>query len=240
MSHPLAVHADWMRKFGVNVDVDTTTDPEDVWANGGVYTFPSSAAACTLVSDDDNDDDGDTGARTVRVYGLDANYMKQQEDVTLNGTSTVALANTYLRVFRMEVLTAGSTGTNEGTLSLVHGGATTLAAIQATPTVGSTMMAIYTIPKDYSRAYLARFRCGMIDAANNAEAMVRLDVRPENGAWRTIDIVGLRANGSSAALVDYPGLGISIAPGSDMRVRVQEVSNDNTSVFALFNIAQEL
>lgn len=35
------VGAKVMDKFGVNRDIDTGTDPEDVWEYGGKYTFAS-------------------------------------------------------------------------------------------------------------------------------------------------------------------------------------------------------
>ena len=56
---------------------------------------------------DDVNPTGD-GYRTVRVHGLDANYALQTEDVALNGSTLVYTTKTFIRVFDIEVLTAGS------------------------------------------------------------------------------------------------------------------------------------
>ena len=64
-----------VHKFGHNLDVDTTTDPETVWSAGGIYTFDTSASPLRIVSNDINDRQGDTGARKIKIQGLDANYL---------------------------------------------------------------------------------------------------------------------------------------------------------------------
>lgn len=79
----------------------------------GSKTWPTPAAAVSLevVSDDNvNDKAGQAGALTVRVTGLDANFAEQTADVTLNGTTAVAVSGTWLRVNDFEVLTSGTYG----------------------------------------------------------------------------------------------------------------------------------
>ena len=78
----------------------------------------------------------------------------------MNGQSGVALSNTYLRVYRMRVVTAGSGGVNAGIIyvgtgSITNGKpATVYALIPAS--VGQTQMCIYTVPAGYT-AYLTKF-----------------------------------------------------------------------------------
>lgn len=134
-----------INKFGSNPDVDTSSTPEAIWDVGGLYVPPTIGRIHDIVSTNTNDTSAGTGARTVRVTGLDASFNEQTEDVTMNGTTNVATANTYSRIFRMNVLTAGSNGTNFGQIDAT---AQTDGTITARIRLGNgtTLMAIYTIP----------------------------------------------------------------------------------------------
>ena len=129
-------------KFGTNNDVDGSL--ETIWDAGGLYTYLTTAATVTVTSTDSNDSETGTGARTVTVEGLDASYNRVSETLTVGGG---AGTTEFLRVFRAFVASSGSTGSNEGTIS-ISSGATTLAQIRAvgSPTasgLGQTFMAIY-------------------------------------------------------------------------------------------------
>ena len=115
-------------KFGENLDVDGSM--ETIWDGGGLYTYLTNAATVTVTSTDNDDAASGTGARTVTVEGLDANYNQVSETLTVGGS---AGSVEFFRVFRAFVATSGSSGTNEGTISITQD-ATTLAQIR---TVGS-------------------------------------------------------------------------------------------------------
>ncbi len=110
-------------KFGKNSDIDTGTDPEDIWNGGGTYTgFPTSAAeTLEIFSSDAADTSAGTGARTVTIYNLLDSTGAESPSITvsLSGTTPVSLgALTYYRGgSRMKVITAGSGGENAGTLT---------------------------------------------------------------------------------------------------------------------------
>ena len=72
--------------------------------DGGAYTFPSTAGIITVTSTSTQDDSGGSGALTVRLQGLDANYNEVEEDFTLNGTVGVAGTVEFLRTHRAFVL----------------------------------------------------------------------------------------------------------------------------------------
>lgn len=82
-----------------------------------------SAAAAVDISSSSTDDVGGetpgTGARTVRIFGLDANYNHVSEDLTLNGQTKVSGTQTFIRVFAAEVMTTGAGKANAGTIYLV-------------------------------------------------------------------------------------------------------------------------
>lgn len=134
-----------MLKFGRNPDIDTGA-AEDVWEGGGTYTFDTTAQSLEILSSSANDD-GDpagTGARTMTVIGLDANYVAKTEVVTLNGTNAVALTGTWIRVHRCSVTTTGNLEVNEGTITIRIAGAGATRLVVG-PGNGQTLMAIYTI-----------------------------------------------------------------------------------------------
>lgn len=133
-------------KWGYNPDIDNAAT-ETVWAYGGLFTELSSAETLDVVSSSANDD-GDpagTGAQSIIIYGIDANHLPQTEVVTLNGVTTVTTTNTWLGVNRVALYLAGSSGGNDGNITLT---ASTAATVQAyIPTgEGSTQQAFSFIP----------------------------------------------------------------------------------------------
>lgn len=135
-----------MDKFGRNPDVDTGTDPEDLWDRGGLWVEPSIACKHNVKSTDGNDNASGTGARTVEVFGLIADYSQQSEMVPLDGTNDVPTENLYIVIFRKIVRSAGSSGGNIGTLTATSQADGTVTA-QIAPGVNQTLMAIYQIPE---------------------------------------------------------------------------------------------
>ncbi len=89
--------------------------------------------------------DAGTGARSVFIKGVDANYAEISETVFLNGTTARPTTNSYLEVNELYVNSAGSGGQNAGlvTATAVTDG-TVSAQILATQNEAS--MAIYTVP----------------------------------------------------------------------------------------------
>jgi hypothetical protein len=120
-------------KFGYNLDVDIGT--EVVAAFGGTFTILSAASTLTIVSSSANDDGSPagTGANTITIYGIDANYISQTETVTLNGTTNVVTATTWLGINRVAVSLAGSGQANAGLITIT---ATTGGSTQATIPIG--------------------------------------------------------------------------------------------------------
>ena len=132
-----------INKFGASTRVTSTRYP--IWNIGGAYTFLSSADTMDVYSDNANDTSTGTGARTVEIVGLDANYDDLTETVTLNGTTAVTTTTSFLRVFRAKVMTAGSGEGNAGEITVETNTGNT---VQAEIIAGNnqTLMAIYTVP----------------------------------------------------------------------------------------------
>jgi hypothetical protein len=228
----------YVNKFGLNLDVDAA---EDVWLNGGTITWPTSAESLEIVSSSTNDD-GDpagTGARTVRIYGVDGSWAAQQEDVTLNGTTAVALANTYFRVNRMKVLTAGSLTSNEGTLTLrvASAGATrlTIGAAQ-----GQSLYAAWTLPTGttgYIRSWYADLLGGSPAGVTVDMTLWVREAPDNNGAWTNKERLGLVLDGTSYFRHIYEPP-IAITGPADIRIAANP-SAANTLISAGFTLLYE-
>lgn len=219
-----------IHKFGSNAALAAN---DDIWSGSNSYPFPAAAAATTAVSGDDEDGGAgtDTGALTIRVEGLDANWNFVSQDITLNGTTvTSAFATPLIRCFRAWVLTvgAGATGTNIGAIDIKHG-ATIIAQIPAG--LGQTQMAIYTVPNDYDIGYIKHWDCTAHGLGATASADFSLQVREFGGAWRQVEKMGL----SSGMGGYHQTLTQKIGAKADIRVRCTATTSI-TSASASFDL----
>lgn len=129
---------------GVNPDVDTGT-PEDLIPWGGNYAFQTAAVALEVVSTSALDAAAGTGLRTVQVTTLSGAFAEVVTNVTLNGLTAVAIPGTHRRVNKLLGLTVGSTGANQGTVTVrVVAGA--VPQQQMLPLEGVGRACVYTIP----------------------------------------------------------------------------------------------
>jgi hypothetical protein len=163
-----------INKFGYNPAIGSGSF-ETIWETGDDYPYQSSAVTLDVVSDDSNDDVAGTGARTLRIQGLDGSYNFAEETVNMDGTTTVTTTQTFLRVFRMSVETVGSSGNNEGDITVTYTGGSDVAA---TITVGNgqTLMALYTIPAGYT-GYLLSLN---VSSGKDQEMLFKIITRDNN------------------------------------------------------------
>lgn len=222
----------FIRKFGRNEDIDTGTS-EDVWDFGGLYPFPTAAAATTIVSDNAADTGAGTGMQQARVFGLDSNFLEIQEDVTLNGLTPVALSNQYLRVFRIFGLVWGSSGLNQGNVDVLHS-PTVLARV--TVNRGQTLMAVYTTPADWPTVIVKDLFITIGKQAAVFGEVIFFIRDFGTGGWRGGTTIDLHSQGSSFTPFRFFG-DIEIAPKTDIRLTVQSVSANNTAISGGFTLS---
>lgn len=219
-------------KFGRNTNVSSTG--EDVWNGGGTYTGqPASGNAETIevFSSDAADAAAGTGARTVRLYGLDANYAEQTADVTLNGvTPVVTTGVTWRRMNRMKVLTAGSGGANAGTITARH--TTTTANVFAVMPIGNNQTAncAWTVPAGYN-ALIKRVYAAGARANGAVIADMSLRIRDFGGVYRANRLFTV-GNGVEVN-ISYFG-GILLEEKTDVKMRVESASANSGDFCAEF------
>lgn len=172
-------------------------------------------------------DDGDpagTGARTVKISGLNSTWDAIEETVTLNGITIVQTNATFIRVYRAEVMTAGSGGTNAGVIYIYTGTETsgvpdTATLIYASIEIGEgqTLQAAYTVPDDHT-AYL--FSLNASSFSNTSVSLtVRLKARKGGGLTNepfvTKDRFVITRGSFGIDHSDYP---IAFAARTDLKV----------------------
>lgn len=218
-------------KFGVNPDINGSVEP--VWSQGGAYTYQTVAAQVKVSSSSANDTSAGTGARTVVVGGLDANYNEISETVSLNGQTAVLTTNSFIRVFRAYVATAGSSGTAEGTIYMGDGVVTAgvPATIYAVISLGEnqTQMALWTVPAGYTLYVYG----GIFSAASNNAAQYVLgqfSVRPFGGVFRNVADVTVNSN---VFRYDWE-IPLAVTEKSDIQAKAIALSGTNFYVTASF------
>ena len=223
----------FIHKFGHNLDIDTGSAPQTIWSAGGLYVFPSSADTLKIISNDGDDNGtGTTGALTIKVQGLDANYDAIEEDFTLNGQTAVTGNKEFLRVYRAFVTSAGSSEYNEGVITINNSNDTlTLATIPAEG--GQTQMAVYTIPRNY-KGYLTSFS-GAMNKATPSTAIILEMVFRKNSVKRVKQSIAIDTTGSTS-FIKYFECPLPIEEKTDIYVNAKEVSANNSGVFSNFSI----
>jgi hypothetical protein len=122
------------------------TAQQPVYRNA--YTRQTVNGPWSIVSSSANDVGGGTGARFVQItYLTQTGAGPFTETVTMNGTTAVNFAAQMCYVEKIQVLQAGSTGSNVGTLTLrnaQNGGGTVITTIA--PTENQTFLTHHYVP----------------------------------------------------------------------------------------------
>ena len=179
-------------KFGRNPSVKSA-DYETLWDGSNLYPFPTAAETLNVTSSDANDTSAGTGARTVEIEGLDSSWDVQTETVSMNGTSNVTTTNSFLRVYRVRVVTAGSTGVNEGTITCTN---TTSSNVIGQISLGSSgfgqsLMAVYTVPAGKT-AYLINFDFSSSKDNEHTFRIMTRDNTVTDAAWNSKEFASAR------------------------------------------------
>lgn len=220
-----------INKFGYNPNLDTGTVPEDIWYNEGTYTgHPlNTTETIEVFSSDVNDTSAGTGARTITIFGLGTTLSEDYttETITLDGTTPVPSVNSWYRVSRAWIETSGSSGYNEGTITIRH--TTTTANVFATiaPTFNQTLVSAFTIPYN-NTGYIDRIQVTLVrssGASGSGLATLRVRDTLNSGVYRTREVMNIQTGGPYVINFEYP---MEIPQGADIKITVDEVSDNNS------------
>ena len=165
-------------KYGHNSDVSGTF--VDIWIPGGVLSRLSSAETMDIASSSTADDIGGTGAITIRVEGLANDWSILNEDITLDGTTTVTTLGSFLRINRMYITSSGTGQVNAGNITAT---ASTAATVQSKidADVGQTEQTQFTVPLGY-RVFATELQ---VNGAEQASMEGIFLSNTNNEGWRT-------------------------------------------------------
>ncbi len=225
-----------INNFGFNGEIDTATDPEDVWSYGGLYTFISSPVPLFISSSDNTD------TQIITVSGLDENWLPQTQTVTLVGQTKTPIAGTWMRIGRA----LNSDATEFAGRVYIYEDTTPVAGVPTSSFLRGvietdaqqTQMAIYTIPDDIN-GYIPSIIANIYNAGNaDASALIQMRVRFEGGVFRDIFRFSLNSTGSSTNTYSFL-FPFKFPPKTDIVFRVIEVSKDDTAITIYFQIAED-
>ena len=213
--------------LGHNPDIPAAT-AEDVWEGGGNYPLLAAASQLEVVSTSASDAAAGTGARTVLIQGLDANWLPISETVTLNGTTPVTTVNSYLRVNLMTTTSAGSGGQNAGDLTLrVAGGGTTQSIARAG--YGFGRQAVYTVA-DNTSLFCGSFNFTVLTPNNTIFSAV-FGIQQVSGTGNRRIPIEFQVT-SNVPYLHLTQFGLSFAARTTVILRVTTTGQNNTNVTA--------
>lgn len=208
---------------GYNEDVDTTWEP--IWSDG-TLTLPTVATIVKVSSGSASDTANGTGAQTVFISGLDANYNSISETVALAGQTAVNTVNSYFRINGFVVASVGTGGTAAG---IIYAGTGVVASgIPATVfdqiPVGwnSRQTTAYTVPAGHT-AYICYSRLTFAQSSGTSPVWGRvLTIGLNNVPVATVSAVA--SNGIVEFSPVYP---VRIEEKTLIMAESKGVSNNN-------------
>ena len=199
-----------INKFGRNPDCAQAASAtavnlgRSIW-DGGIagavnWVAPTASRIHQLKSSSVNDDtDGggtNAGARTVQIYGLDSDYNLFNETLTLDGTTNVATAS-YTMIYRMIVRSSGTTGWNEGFITVTADSDGTVTA-RITEKNNQTLMTQYMIPAN-TKGYMTNYSATLKKSGGVAKLADIFLMSMEFGeVWRIRDATSVATDGANS------------------------------------------
>ena len=231
-----------VEKFANNADVDTGTVPEDIWDGGGTYTFTAAGGAPYFISSSSASD-----TTKIRVFLLtedsEGNWNQEVFEITLAGQTKTAIitpsGNDPVRIWRAfsdngTALVGDVYVYEDDTVSA--GVPQTASLIRAKILIGNeqTEMSHFPIPSGKS-GLLKSIYSSLSKSTPATSAEVTLRVQEFGKTAKVKFRMALTTSGTSFEHYNYHG-GLVIPAKSDVFMKVEEVTANNTGVTGGFSV----
>ena len=154
----------------------------DLWPVTGNLIHQIAASPIDIVSASANDTAAGSGARTLMVTGLDANFDQISETIALNGLTPVQTVNSYIRHHSTSVLTSGvymgtTTPSHAGDITFSYSGTADPAGL-ITDFEGFSNASTFSSHRTIPRGFVGFLRALNINTDQQSPSTVAIFTRP--------------------------------------------------------------
>ncbi len=154
----------------------------DLWPVTGSLVHQIAASPIDIVSDSANDTAAGSGARTLFVQGLDANFDQIGEAIDLDGLTPVQTVNSYIRHFSTTIIASGvymqtEIPSHDGDITLSYSGTADPAGL-ITDFEGFSNLTTFGSHRTIPRGFIGFLRSLNINTDQQSPSTVALFVRP--------------------------------------------------------------
>lgn len=166
------------------LDFQVDSNPQAITNIPTDYVYLAAGETCDCESDSSDDTSAGVGARSLRIFGLDTNFLEIEEDIDLDGTNTVTTTKNFLRVHRALVLSAGSSQRNQGIITVTFT-STSAETARIEAGVGISMNSHYTVPANRNLLLTGSVINAAVPTMGPPAGMVDAwrEIRPPNGVF---------------------------------------------------------
>jgi len=197
-----AINHFYEHKFGFNPEINDVE--ETIWQQGGIYVYPTSPVVMTVTSASGATDSG----VQIRVEGLDQNWDRASETVTLNASGTATTTTTFIRINK--TFTVGATAA-AGQVTVSNNSVNY--ALQ-TALDQQTLQCVFSIPRGFA-CFLLQNDISVHTENTNKYGETRLMAREFGSVFRTQD---KHTVGNHMGPIEYP-IPKRYPPKTDIEVR---------------------
>jgi hypothetical protein len=217
-------------QFGHNPDLDAGGF-EQVWHYGGIEVLPTANTIDTISSSDA----GDTAVLLIegKILNADGGVESLTQTATLDGQNKVVLTTPLYRM--------GVAYNNNGTEYLgdvyIYEDDTIVLGVPQTPAkvhgfvlIGDNQTANSLLTVNYDTYLIVNQLVVSVGSKVNAATEFAIQLKLQNGVWRTVYNVGIGADGGSFEF-DFT-VPFILPPNSDLRILVETLAN-NVAAYAV-------
>lgn len=219
-------HSDTLTTSQITIAPSLTTQET---SQSTINRVGGTPAVVSIASTSANDTSAGSGARTVKIIGLDVNGDAAFETLTMNGQTAVEGAVVFSAINLTIVITSGGSFRNEGTVHVGTGtftsGVPAVVMFSMEVNHNKGMTAMYTVP--LGKTFYTTFFVQSM-ASQNKDVKIDLLQSLDGITFTTQAVFGLEP-GEIQYQVDLPGV-----PAGSM-IKIVAVSTGTTSVTVILN-----